>query len=227
MRQVKTVSGRAAHKQRVLLHDPEAGRRLARAGDVPVPPVGDADVGCGARGGCDTRGARESVERCPLPKQDVASRAAYDRADHLAAARVDDVALLLPPLDRAPKVVEDGVEEGNAREHAVALAIQVGFLVLLAHHEAANVDRRHVVAHPPVHLLAPVRRQQVREVLLLAGRRVEGRGAGAPALLGGAAGRSLLAFRGTHRARASRARRRRGGGGGGAVQPRAAVMMRR
>jgi len=140
----------AADQHAVFLDQPEARRRLARAGQ-------DARVARAAHQlehlpalRRDARAARQHVQAHPLAEQQVPDGAGHGRDGDLAAGGggVEGVALLEVPLDGAAALGEDLVEEGDASEEAGGLAVQRGGAGRGADDEAAVVEGGGIFGEP-------------------------------------------------------------------------------
>lgn len=163
--QVHAVAVRAADHHAVLLDQAEPGGGLARAGELAAE-AGRAQVDEETpRHAGDAAAAGEDVEGDALAQQD-APRGAGDGGDlHLDAAAVlvalDVLALAGVPLDGAPGLGEDLVEEGHAGQDAARLAPEGGGARGVADDEAAVVEGGRVLGQPGGDLGLPVRRQEV------------------------------------------------------------------
>lgn len=155
----------AADQHAVLLDEAEAGRGLARAGELATVAGGPQVDEEPPRHAGDAAAAGEDVEGDTLAQQD-APRGAGDGGDlHLDAAAVlvalDVAALAGVPLDGAAGLGKDLVEEGHAGQDSARLAPEGGGAGRVADDEAAVVERGRVLGQPGGDLRLPGRRQEV------------------------------------------------------------------
>lgn len=163
--QVHAVPVRAARQHAVLFHQPEPGRRLARARQDALVPRGAHLAHQIAAARRDAGAARQRVERHALAEQDEADGPGHggDFDLGLLGGDGEDVALGGVPLDGAAQLGKDFVEKGTAGNDAAGFTPERGGALTLADDEAAVVAGRRVFGEPGRDLRLPARRQQVAE----------------------------------------------------------------